>query len=502
MRYDSDSNFDLNSDLCLGRSTGVAPPHLARGHRLGHVARASQPQLLNAAGTVAHQPRLFTVTGKAVGLRDAGAVLALRREFGGVGERRRQRRGNGEHALAHGHQVDGPVQAPETPAPAARSGAGRTVAGKGLQDLQHTVQPRPGKAVDRIALHRDGQLLIRQHQAARDKALEGPGMARPLPALVAAQHQAQAVAHGHGAVGHQRVAAQHLAPAGHAKQAAPGTGQQLSVESGHVGRGADKAARRGDGVRRHVARHHHALAQQQTARMALHQTAARRRGDVAKSVLQPGGGDDFALHPVRVGLPSSGFDHHAEQGVAQIAVLEAGVDIDRRRLAQLGQHLVSIQERAPVLELSAVRAVARGAGAVRQQLGQGGGGQFRVQALHMLTDRIVQPQTALLAQLEHAGRGEGLGVRADAKAVARGQAGAARQVGVAQCQRQHGLLPVVDGQRDPGARGGAHLHVHPAGDVVDRRLQPFFHARFLVPVHQGDVSRLTGRPESHWRFSL
>ena len=83
-------------------------------------------------------------------------------------------------------------------------------------------------------------------------------------------------------------------------------------------------------------------------------------------------------------------------------------------------------------ELAGLLAVADDAGAVGEDLAERGAGNPRVQTVDVVSDRVVELELALLAQLHHAGGGEALGMRGDAKAMARREADAPGQVGVAE----------------------------------------------------------------------
>ena len=86
-----------------------------------------------------------------------------------------------------------------------------------------------------------------------------------------------------------------------------------------------------------------------------------------------------------------------------------------------GDQFLYAKERAAVGILADGGAVADKAGAVGENLPDGGFRHTAVQALDILPDRIVEPQFALLAQLHDAGRGKTLGMRRDPKSMMRGQ---------------------------------------------------------------------------------
>ena len=130
-------------------------------------------------------------------------------------------------------------------------------------------------------------------------------------------------------------------------------------------------------------------------------------------------------------------------------------------------------------ELAGIGAVAGKAGAVRQKLRDGGFGDLRMQALHILPDRIVQPQLTLLPQLHDSGRGETLGMRSDPEAVARGELFAGGEIGVAEREFRDDLAAIRDRDDAAGPLRGPHLEFDPVADVADRGLQPWFHGRDL-----------------------
>ena len=86
-----------------------------------------------------------------------------------------------------------------------------------------------------------------------------------------------------------------------------------------------------------------------------------------------------------------------------------------------------------------------------------------------LADRIIELELALLAQLHDAGGREALRVRRDTEAMARRQALAFVQVGVAKRLVEHDAAAVGDGDHAAGLLGHPHLEFEPARDVVERR---------------------------------
>jgi hypothetical protein len=106
-------------------------------------------------------------------------------------------------------------------------------------------------------------------------------------------------------------------------------------------------------------------------------------------------------------------------------------------------------------------------------------GNRRMKALDIPPDAIVETQLPLLAELHDAGGGETLRMRGHAEAVARRERHSADEIGVPE-----GLLedhPTIVNDRDNTTRlrGIAHLVFEPAGDVIERGLQPFIHGSVL-----------------------
>jgi hypothetical protein len=73
-----------------------------------------------------------------------------------------------------------------------------------------------------------------------------------------------------------------------------------------------------------------------------------------------------------------------------------------------------------------------------------------MQALDNAADRIVQPEPALLAQLQDPGRREALGVRSGTEAVARRHRNFSREIRVAEGLFEH--QPIAMHDRDHAAR--------------------------------------------------
>ena len=187
--------------------------------------------------------------------------------------------------------------------------------------------------------------------------------------------------------------------------------------------------------------------------------------------------DDLAFDPDAIGLPGDRFDRQPEQSEPVVRVFETRIGRDGRRQLEFSHQLLRIEVGSPVDELAGIGAVAGQAGAVREKLRDGGFGDLRMQALHILPDRIVQPQLALLPQLHDSGRGETLGMRSDPEAVARGQLFAGGEIGLA--ERIFGDHLAAMGNGDDAARPlrGAQLEFDPAAQISERGLHPWFHVR-------------------------
>ena len=192
-------------------------------------------------------------------------------------------------------------------------------------------------------------------------------------------------------------------------------------------------------------------------------------------LLEPDGIDDLALHPGGERLAGDGLDHQADETEPVVGILEARVGLDGGSGLEIGHQLLGVEEGAPIQELAGLLAVADDAGAVREDLAERGAGNPRVQALDVVSDRIVELELTLLAQLHDAGGGVALGVRGDAKAMARREGGALGQIGVAERLLQDDPVLVRDGDHAARLLGHAHLEVHPARDVVEGRGEPFLH---------------------------
>src|SRR3546814_9138520 len=95
------------------------------------------------------------------------------------------------------------------------------------------------------------------------------------------------------------------------------------------------------------------------------------------------------------------------------------------------------------------------------------------------TDTLFPYTTLFRSQPQDAGGGEGLGMRRHAEAVARRQRFAGGKVGDAEGPLQN--HPAASGDGDHAARllARPHLVLEPAGNIVQCRLQPVFHARHL-----------------------
>ena len=85
----------------------------------------------------------------------------------------------------------------------------------------------------------------------------------------------------------------------------------------------------------------------------------------------------------------------------------------------------------------------------------------RMQTLHVLANRVVQAQLAGLAQLHDAGSGETLGMRGDAKAVARRERLAGQQIGRPECSLEGDLVTLHDERNATGLPRQPHLEFEP-----------------------------------------
>ena len=187
---------------------------------------------------------------------------------------------------------------------------------------------------------------------------------------------------------------------------------------------------------------------------------------------------DPGAHEVAVGHPAAARDDLAEQLVAEVGVLllrrhgDPGAELRRARQVRRGIALVDTRgEVGP-------RRLALEAGLVREQQPQrdrldGPGRRLRVSDLGQVRDeRVVEPERAVVAQLDHGGGGEGLGDRGDAVHRARVRDAARRDVAEAGAAGPHELAVVHDAGRR--ARQAVLLHerreraLQLACDVVDR----------------------------------
>jgi hypothetical protein len=98
-----------------------------------------------------------------------------------------------------------------------------------------------------------------------------------------------------------------------------------------------------------------------------------------------------------------------------------------------------------------------------------------MQPVHILPDRVVELQFAPLAQFHQSGGGEGLRMRGDAKAVARGERFAGIEIGLTERVLDYDFAPMRNGDDASGLLRSQQLKFEPVGDVVDRGSQPWFH---------------------------
>jgi hypothetical protein len=93
-----------------------------------------------------------------------------------------------------------------------------------------------------------------------------------------------------------------------------------------------------------------------------------------------------------------------------VGIFEAGIGFDRGWRLELCHELLLAEIGPAIGELSGVGAIAGEAGAVGENLRDGGIRDLAVEALHILPDRIVQPQFPPFAELHESGCGETLGM--------------------------------------------------------------------------------------------
>src|SRR5215213_2019010 len=131
--------------------------------------------------------------------------------------------------------------------------------------------------------------------------------------------------------------------------------------------------------------------------------------------------------------------------------------------------------RPPVMKLPGVTTVTDKARRVREQLRDGHARDRRMQAADELPGSIVELELAMLAQLHNAGGGEALGMRGDAKAMARSERFAGVQIGKSERALQHHLVAIRN--RDQAARllRGGHLEFEPLRDVAESGFEPAIH---------------------------
>ena len=273
------------------------------------------------------------------------------------------------------------------------------------------------------------------------------------------------------------VPARHLAAAGGGKHAEFCIGRQLREVAGHIRRRADETARRRDRVLEVFAGNDETAADRKPRAVAARERRAFGQRHAGLGFVQARGIDDLALDPDAIRLFGDCLDHKADQPVAVIGIFEACVGLDDGRRLQVGHQFLGAEERPAVGKLSGRGAVADKAGAVGENLRDGGFRHLAVQALDILPDRIVEPQFALFAQLHDSGRGKALRMRGDPKPVARGQLFAGFEIGVAERMFGDDLAAIRDRDDAAGLLRRPHLKLEPTADIVDRGLLPGFHVR-------------------------
>ena len=117
--------------------------------------------------------------------------------------------------------------------------------------------------------------------------------------------------------------------------------------------------------------------------------------------------------------------------------------------------------------MAGIGAAAHRAGAVRQQLPDRDPRDIAMQSSNIRADRVVEPHAAGFAELQHAGRREGLRMRRDPETVLRRQRHAACQVGMAEGEIEDDLEMAGDRQRATRLLRESHLVLDPARDLVD-----------------------------------
>ena len=228
-------------------------------------------------------------------------------------------------------------------------------------------------------------------------------MAEPVPARVRPAHDTQPVISLERAVRIAPVFAGHLAAAAGRKQAPLGVGRQLREETRDVGGGRGKTRGRRDRIGQIVAGNDKTAADRKPQRVTACERDALGQRHVGLGLAQACGSDDLALDPAGIRFARNRFDHEAQQSKSVVGIFEARVGRDDRRQLQVRHQLLRTEIRPAIAELSSVGAVAGETGAVRKQLRDRGLRDLRMQAFHVLPDRIIQPQFALLAQLHDSG---------------------------------------------------------------------------------------------------
>src|SRR6185503_6008113 len=117
---------------------------------------------------------------------------------------------------------------------------------------------------------------------------------------------------------------------------------------------------------------------------------------------------------------------------------------DDERLLEVGPELGLVKVGPAIGELPSIRAVTDDTGRVRKQLRDGGARDRRVQAIDIVPGRVVEFELALLTQLQNSGGREALGMRGDAKAMARGQRLAGAEIGGAERAFEHDPVAMRD----------------------------------------------------------
>jgi hypothetical protein len=118
----------------------------------------------------------------------------------------------GEHRPAHRYQTDRPPRGPPPTAPAADTTCRGTAIDEPSQDIDDSLQPEPGPAVDSIGQHRDRQVPLGYYGGLGNVAEKTAGAAKPVSVTQLAAHDAWSVVPLHGCVRIAPLRPNHFAP--------------------------------------------------------------------------------------------------------------------------------------------------------------------------------------------------------------------------------------------------------------------------------------------------